>query len=534
MYPLGFMTIASYLKKHQLEVRIINLALKMLNQPGLKVEKFIKKLNPLAFGLDLHWLPHTHGCFEVAKLIKKHHPYKPTIIGGISASYYYQELINYPFVDYVIRGDSGEEPLRQLIESLKKKSLPEKVPNLVWKDKEGRVRINEFSWVPENLDGASFNYLEMIRGAIKYRDPAGYFPFQEWFRHPILALLPFKGCLYNCAFCGGGEKAFLKINRRPHLMVKSVSQLKKELCHLTSLFTSPIIVLGDLRQAGKTYVKDFFARLPKNHFPNHFIFELFYPADEEFLKMLKETFPRYNLQISPETHHEKIRKIIGKNYSNSQLEESISLALKYNCRRIDIFFLIGLPEQDESSVWETIDYCQKLLRKYHSEKRVHPYLAPLAPFLDPGSLIFENPEKYGYRLLARSLKDHYLLLEEIAWPYMLNYETKWLSRKKIADLTYQANLKLNQIKRQFGLISAGEFAYLEKQMKLARWLLEKIEQIRQLNSEKTREKKLAELKNFTKNLPKSSICVKEKLRWSPKGSGFKWGKIFKSLWFNKF
>ncbi|MFH1612660.1 MAG: cobalamin-dependent protein, partial [bacterium] len=99
MYPLGFMTIVSYLKKYNLEVRIINLALKMLLQSNLNVENLIKKLNPLAFGLSLHWLPHVHGCLKIAQLIKKYHPQTPIIVGGISASYYHQELISLPYID---------------------------------------------------------------------------------------------------------------------------------------------------------------------------------------------------------------------------------------------------------------------------------------------------------------------------------------------------------------------------------------------------------------------------------------------------
>jgi hypothetical protein len=37
------------------------------------------------------------------------------LIGGLSASYYHEELVRLPFVDFVMRGDSTEEPVRQLI-----------------------------------------------------------------------------------------------------------------------------------------------------------------------------------------------------------------------------------------------------------------------------------------------------------------------------------------------------------------------------------------------------------------------------------
>ena len=96
-------------------------------------EKMIAKLKPQAFGIDLHWLPHTHGSLEVATLSKKHHPEIPVIFGGYSSSYFHEELIRYPQVDFVLRGDSTEELLRQLFLSLREKRPPTEVPNLTWK-----------------------------------------------------------------------------------------------------------------------------------------------------------------------------------------------------------------------------------------------------------------------------------------------------------------------------------------------------------------------------------------------------------------
>ena len=71
MYPIGFMTIAQYLEKHGFSVRIINVALKMLRNKKYDVDRLIKRLNPLAFGIDLHWLPHAHGSLELAKEKKR-------------------------------------------------------------------------------------------------------------------------------------------------------------------------------------------------------------------------------------------------------------------------------------------------------------------------------------------------------------------------------------------------------------------------------------------------------------------------------
>jgi hypothetical protein len=44
MYPLGFVSLSSYLTKRGLKVRIINLAVKMLSSPDYDAESEIKNL----------------------------------------------------------------------------------------------------------------------------------------------------------------------------------------------------------------------------------------------------------------------------------------------------------------------------------------------------------------------------------------------------------------------------------------------------------------------------------------------------------
>ena len=74
---------------------------------------------PKAIGIDLHWLPHAHGALEVARIAKAAASDDvPIIMGGLSSTYFHRELIGYPQVDYVLRGDSTEPPLHQLLLAL--------------------------------------------------------------------------------------------------------------------------------------------------------------------------------------------------------------------------------------------------------------------------------------------------------------------------------------------------------------------------------------------------------------------------------
>ncbi len=119
MYPIGFTTMAEYLERAGLRTRIINLAVRMLKSQSFDVETYLKRLDAMVFGIDLHWLPHAHGSVEIARLLKRLHPQRPVLFGGFSASYFHQELIRYPAVDFILRGDSTEAPLLTLMQYLR-------------------------------------------------------------------------------------------------------------------------------------------------------------------------------------------------------------------------------------------------------------------------------------------------------------------------------------------------------------------------------------------------------------------------------
>ncbi len=113
MYPIGFASLSEYLGRFGIKVRIINLAYKMLKSKGYDAEKEIRRIKARAFGIDLHWMPHIQGAIAVSELVKKHHPDTPVIFGGLSSTYFHEELLErYESIDYRGAGrfDRGAAP----------------------------------------------------------------------------------------------------------------------------------------------------------------------------------------------------------------------------------------------------------------------------------------------------------------------------------------------------------------------------------------------------------------------------------------
>ena len=234
---------------------------------------------------------------------------------------------------------------------------------------------------------------------------------------------------------------------------------------------------------------------------------------EEFIQRVARAMPNWTLEISLETHSEEVRAAFGRPYRNLPIEETMRHALEAGVRRLDVFFMIGLPKQDYQSVMDTVDYCEYLMAELDPgpKRRLIPFISPLAPFLDPGSPVFEDPQRYGYRFFARTLEEHRQALIQPSWKYVLNYETDWLSRDEIVDSTYEAGLRLNRLKARYGLVEQEQAQLTEARILKARRLIAQVDDIVSISDASRREKLLRAIKPQVDDANLSTVCDKAEL-----------------------
>lgn len=511
MYPIGFTTIASHLEAVGYEVRIVNIATRMLASSRFDPERFVKSLDASAFGIDLHWMPHVQGALELARMVKRHHPSTPLIMGGFSASYYHLDLMKeHPEVDFVVRGDSTEVPLERLMEAVSSGKGFEDVPNLTWRHG-GRTRTNPLSYVPADLDSIEIDYGLMVRKVLRYRDLEGHLPYKNWKSNPMSIAVSVRGCTHNCVNCAGSCDSFSRNFGRRRPAYRSPDLLAEDVARAEEYLKGATFVVGDVRQAGRRYADEFMTELKRRKVRNEVVIELFTPADEEFAKRFASSVERFSVQISPETHDERVRAAQGKHYSNDALERTAMHFLDAGCGRFDMFYMIGLPTQTRESVDATVAYAEKLFGRFKG-KRLFPFISPLAPFLDPGGNAFEHPEVHGFRLFARTLGEHAALATMPSWKHVLNYETKWMSRDDIVESSYSAGLGLNDIKRRMGLVDREVADRTERRILAARELAQRIDEIVQHG--RASEDDMEALRDMAASLSESTVCEKEELDWS--------------------
>jgi hypothetical protein len=191
------------------------------------------------------------------------------------------------------------------------------------------------------------------------------------------------------------------------------------------------------------------------------------------------------------------------------METVIEEALRLRCERVDVFFLIGLPQQSQESVRETIGYCEHLFQI--SDKRLSCFISPLGPFLDPGSRGFEDPDRVGYRLFARTLEQHRQLLVQPTWKRILNYETRWMTREQLVEATYEAGERLNALKLRYGRISRTRGGQVARRIALARALRDRLDKLVEQGT--TKGEAFERLRGEVRAFSVSTVCDKRELFW---------------------
>lgn len=441
MYPLGFQVMKQHLKGYDFDVKIVNLASLMLMYPTLDVERLLKHLKAPVYGVDLHWLIHCHGAVEIVQKLKQIHPDALIIMGGISATYYADELMRDTAVDVIIKGYDTLLPLTRLMEKVRQGSRDfRQIPNLQLQDELGNIIDTGFTYKPtENYNDAAVDW-EFFQGATAVATT-----------NKLIMTLPNSGCAYDCSWCGGSRYTYRRLmGLERTLITKDIDNITREIRSLQGAAQNTTIYAlqcySETKERLFTYLD-----VVREMKVQSVSFEMYHLPDDETLQKMAASTQAYIL-LSPESHDREISRLAGRgNYSMAEMEAWIQRALAAGIAGVIIWFFIGMPRQTPQSVLDTVAYCRRLLNKF-PKQQVIPLICPMVPFLDPGSRLYEEPHKHGYHIFYHTLAQHRQAVVEPLWYKRLNYESKWMSRRQLQDVTYQAIAQLVQIKAEYGTL----------------------------------------------------------------------------------
>ena len=435
-FPVGFKSLQRYLRDRGHSVEIVNLSSLFIRYPELDLDELLGSLDVQIIGIDLHWMVHVQGSLAVAERIKQRRPDIATLFGGISSTYYAKELAQYSFIDLVMRGYDTLEPMRALMDEMKRNRSFHVVPNLLWKD--GTViRENDFSHVPDTFScGADWSQMPERPGTMT--------------TFPIVEVLSTQnaGCAYNCGWCGGSREAFHRLYpKRKAMARKPLKEIRYEfetLTALENLNSYHFYSVGSYNES-RQGMRHFLDQVAKTSLKS-ISFEQFHLTPDDILKDMASANSHTSITLSPESHDPRVAKLSGRGvYTNEEMEAWIEKALEFGIAQIDVWYFIGMPEQTRASVLETVDYTERLLRRFKGAN-VNPMICPMIPFLDPASTFFEHPDEHGYRVFFRTVEEHRRGMERASPINRTNYETKWMSRDEFLYVGFEAIKRLMEAK----------------------------------------------------------------------------------------
>jgi clorobiocin biosynthesis protein CloN6 len=442
MYPIGWFSIKQRLADHGFDTKIVNVASLMLQYPDLDVRRLLRGLEAPIFGFDLHWMTQCNGAIELAALLKQEHPDALTIFGGISATYYAKQLITYPSVDVVVQGYDTLDPVTELVAKVVRGGSRDfsSIPNLLYKT-DGDVQSSGFTHKP------AANYNNVRNDWSYYRDAPSPSPLTS----KLIMTLPNTGCAHDCGWCGGSKFAYRNIMEvRKTLIQKDHDLVVEELRTMGEAAKRTSIYALQCYSEGKGRMHAYLDAVKEVGY-NSVSFEQFNLTPPDTLKKMGESTDAY-IMLSPESHDPKISAAAGRGtYTMAQMEEWIPRALDAGVKGVMVWFFIGMPYQDRQSVMDTVAYSERLIRKFGGWKAL-PLICPMVPFLDPGCRFFEEPEQHGYRIFHKTLEEHRQAMVEPLWHRRLNYETRWLDRRQLQDVSYEAIARLVEIKGEYGVL----------------------------------------------------------------------------------
>jgi len=443
--PVGMISMANDLSQRGYNTKIFNVGKMLLHlryqgvQDTHSIEGFLESMNSRIYGIGLHWAVHAPGAIELAGLIKQYHPESLVLLGGITSTYYHKEIMEkFPFIDLVVLGEV-DGVIHEIVDRLLSGQEYRYIPNIAYREN-GKV-ISTESRPPVKKS------LFYMRGCgNELIEPNTDFSKQEpdYIRDCMIPLV--HGCQWSCPFCGGSGYFYKRYFHRDRTEVMTVEEvvvnIKKSMYQGASGFS----FFGDVRFLGEHYWRKLTNILAQERMHFDLYLELFSPATKEYMEAWRNvTSGGIVMALSPESADVDVRRVLGKDYSNEDIVKQVALAIDLGVR-LSLGFMFALPKQDFASIVRTQDFMNHLCRKFN---RLISYMFEPFLFVDPGCLIFDYPEKYGYTIENSTLEGLIKTLKRPHWYYSLNYHTKWMSKQDIIDAIFFVGSSRNDLSIEF-------------------------------------------------------------------------------------
>ena len=368
-----------------------------------------------------------------------------TLIGGPHPTALPEHLMKDDSVDYVIRGE-GEIGIESLVKNIiaSGRDIPreeiEKIPCLVYRDNEQRVKMNPVSFEekPDRLGFPAWHLFD-LKGYPQLPGGGGKF----------LPIITSRGCPSFCTFClSNAIHGRTGRTRSPEHVIDEIRWLIKDFD----------IQKASIYDNNFTFYKEHALKFIELYIANKFPVKFDVPQgvrldriDKEMVRALERAGCDF-MGVGVESGNQETLKIVRKGTTLSMIEEKLRMIKKNSDMKLMGFFILGFPHETEEMVHETISFALRLPLDYAAFTIFTPF---------PGTDLFN-----------RMIADGYFSMDDINWEDLVldkaAFKHRNISRERLKNLQRKAYLKFyfrpSKIKFFFRIIiKEGSFmSYLRR------------------------------------------------------------------------
>jgi anaerobic magnesium-protoporphyrin IX monomethyl ester cyclase len=340
--PYGIYLLQAVLRAAQHEAIVADL----ISDSSNRIDPYLKDLEDCGLvgiaATSMSW----PTAVSVIRQVRLARPDVPIVLGGIHPTMFdYYILTSFP-VDYIVRGE-GEVAIQALCAALEKGSGIEEVPNLSWRDSEGRVCRNP---IPAKIS----------------KTQLGEFPVPDFSKLPMklyrgLSIESSRGCAFDCSFCSTsyrktwrGMPAAMFVDRLEQ-MLPQVERTKLGMVHVIddefSMNPKRTIEITDiLRKRGLKPILVYDSRA------TDLLYDGLIPSIAEFTGQFL---------VGAECGYDEGLKKIGKGTTTQILEDAAArLHAQGLAESADFSFVLGLPWETVTEVRKTCQFAAHLFATY--------------------------------------------------------------------------------------------------------------------------------------------------------------------------
>lgn len=363
--PLGLATLAAVLEENGHRADIIDAAALNLNISDIlsRIEPEIDVIGITATTPEIEYAIH------IIKQIQNGFPKVKILMGGVHPTIFHKTLVEDGICDMVIRGEAEEAILL-----LAQQQPLATIPNLTWRAENGEVTVNPQSSNYSDLDKLPFPAYHKLPMK-KYHSALGAAK-----RMPSIGMITSRGCPGTCTFCYSGMFGSKIRLMSPKRVIENIQFLK-------SVYgINEISFYDDTFTANQQRIKDVCNLIISEKIDISWsCFARVDSVNPELLKLMKEA-GCHQIMYGFESVDESVLKAINKRTNVLKISNAIAWTQSAG---IDIrgAFMLGNPEDTESSIQKTIDFSKKAGIQFAIFNITTPF---------PGTAIFDWATERGF------------------------------------------------------------------------------------------------------------------------------------------